>query len=121
MEAFQALNGLTDLCVNIELLHPKSRGTVTLQSKDPRDFPLIDPNYFSDLEGSDIENMYLGVLAALELGHTEAFKKLNLELLVIPFPDCDYTYEQLSKAWWYCALRSISTTVSIFEKFPNVG
>jgi hypothetical protein len=28
------------------LLHPKSRGTIRLQSSDPFDPPLIDPNYF---------------------------------------------------------------------------
>ncbi|XP_066137401.1 glucose dehydrogenase [FAD, quinone]-like [Euwallacea fornicatus] len=111
INAFRALNGLTDFCVNIELLHPYSRGTVTLQSKDPRDYPLIDTNYFSDPEGRDIENMYLGVLAALSLNNTYAFKNLHAELLIIPFPDCDYKYEKLTKPWWYCALRSIATTL----------
>lgn len=32
----------------VQILHPKSRGTVTLQSADPRDPPVIDPNYFED-------------------------------------------------------------------------
>lgn len=32
------------ICV---LLHPKSRGTIRLQSTDPFDPPLIDPNYFN--------------------------------------------------------------------------
>jgi choline dehydrogenase-like flavoprotein len=27
------------------LLHPKSRGTIRLQSKDPLDYPVIDPHY----------------------------------------------------------------------------
>ncbi|XP_050296427.1 4-pyridoxate dehydrogenase-like [Anthonomus grandis grandis] len=111
IEAFRNLNGLTDFCVNIELLHPRSRGTVTLQSKDPRDWPLIDTNYFSDPEQKDIENMYLGVLAALQLNDTRAFKEIGAEFLVIPFPDCDWRFEQLSKEWWYCALRSIATTL----------
>ncbi|KAL1490919.1 hypothetical protein ABEB36_011591 [Hypothenemus hampei] len=111
MDAFRALDPTKDLCVNIELLHPRSRGTITLKSKDPRDFPLIDPNYFSDAEGKDIENMYLGVLAALSFNGTEAFRSQHAELLVIPFPQCDYKFEILSKPWWYCALRSIATTL----------
>lgn len=35
------------ICLS-QLLQPKSRGTVTLQSANPFDSPLIDPNYFSD-------------------------------------------------------------------------
>ena len=40
------------------LLHPKSRGTVTLQSADPYDPPVIDPNYFEDPR--DIHDMVEG-------------------------------------------------------------
>lgn len=31
----------------VVLLHPKSRGTIQLQSSDPLDPPLIDPNYLN--------------------------------------------------------------------------
>ncbi len=33
---------------HIDVLHPHSRGTVSLASTDPRDAPLIDPRYLSD-------------------------------------------------------------------------
>jgi choline dehydrogenase len=33
---------------HIDVLHPYSRGTVSLASRDPRDAPLIDPRYLSD-------------------------------------------------------------------------
>ena len=29
------------------LMRPKSRGRISLQSSDPQDYPLIQPNYFS--------------------------------------------------------------------------
>ncbi|GBN22385.1 hypothetical protein AVEN_226187-1, partial [Araneus ventricosus] len=41
-----------------QLLHPKSRGTVRLQSTNPYDPPLIDPNYLDD--PSDIEAIVRG-------------------------------------------------------------
>ena len=104
----------TDINVNIELMHPLSRGSVTLQSKDPRDFPVIDPNYFSDPEGVDLENMYRGVQEALKFNETESFQKMGMELLVLPYPTCDGKYEQLSKDWWICALKTLSSTVSLF-------
>ncbi|CAH1133343.1 unnamed protein product [Ceutorhynchus assimilis] len=44
------------------LQHPKSRGTVKLQSNDPKDFPLIDPNFLSDEEGYDLEISWGSIL-----------------------------------------------------------
>ena len=34
--------------LNSAFMRPRSRGSVTLASKDPKDAPLIDPNYWSD-------------------------------------------------------------------------
>lgn len=34
----------------VVLLHPKSLGTIQLQSSDPLDPPLIDPNYLDHLD-----------------------------------------------------------------------
>ena len=38
----------TGLSCHVDLLRPYSRGTVGLNSRDPRDAPLIDPKFFSD-------------------------------------------------------------------------
>ncbi|KAL1491046.1 hypothetical protein ABEB36_011702 [Hypothenemus hampei] len=111
VEIFNTLSPYSDINVNIELLHPKSEGRVTLHSRDPRDFPIIDPNYFSDPEGIDLENMYKGVQIALKFNETETFKKLHAKLLVVPYPNCDEKYEKLSKNWWYCALKTLSSTL----------
>jgi choline dehydrogenase-like flavoprotein len=40
------------------LLHPKSRGYVRLRSSDPKDYPIIDPKYFSNKD--DIEVVIRG-------------------------------------------------------------
>lgn len=42
----------------VQQLHPKSRGTVTLQSSNPYDPPLIDPNYLDDPQ--DVEDLVEG-------------------------------------------------------------
>ena len=47
----QNRNGMMLLPV---LLHPKSNGTIRLRSADPRDSPLIDPNYLSEKEDVDV-------------------------------------------------------------------
>lgn len=46
-------NGYT---FHVCLLRPKSRGTVTLASKNPKDAPLIDPNYLGDAR--DMDKLY---------------------------------------------------------------
>lgn len=119
IEIFKNLNRYTDINVNIELLHARSEGSVTLRSKDPRDFPIIDPNYFSDPEGIDLENMYEGVKVALMFNNTKTFRDLNVELVLIPYPECDAIYERLSKEWWYCALKTLSSTVSLSLRYND--
>lgn len=52
--------------------HPKSRGSLRLASSDPRDMPLIDPNYLADPEDRAV---YLDALTvAQEVGAAGAFR-----------------------------------------------
>ncbi|ERL93108.1 hypothetical protein D910_10410 [Dendroctonus ponderosae] len=53
---YDVLNASTDLSVELVLLHQLSRGTVTLQSSDPSDYPIIDVNYFA--EDEDLETLH---------------------------------------------------------------
>jgi choline dehydrogenase-like flavoprotein len=41
------------------LLHPKSKGTIRLQSSDPFDPPLIDPNYLDHPD--DVKTLLRGL------------------------------------------------------------
>ncbi|XP_050308719.1 glucose dehydrogenase [FAD, quinone]-like [Anthonomus grandis grandis] len=107
--AFKVLNSQTDFCATTILLKPKSFGRVTLQSNDPRDFPLIDTNYFSNPE--DLEALYEGIQEVLKLNETEVFREWNATLIEIAMPDCDDSYERLSKDWWFCAFRSVGSTI----------
>jgi choline dehydrogenase len=58
------------LTLGVVLLHPKSSGTVRLQSSDPRVLPAIDPRYLTDPAGEDARMLVLGVrLARRVLAH----------------------------------------------------
>jgi choline dehydrogenase len=48
-------HGLTPVCM---LLHPKSRGDIKLNTTNPLDHPIIDPNYFNDKD--DLDHMLEG-------------------------------------------------------------
>jgi choline dehydrogenase-like flavoprotein len=47
--------------VVVILLHPKSKGTIRLQSSDPFDPPLIDPNYLDHPD--DIKTFLRGMIS----------------------------------------------------------
>lgn len=53
-------------------LHPRSRGRIQLQSADPLNDPLIDPNYLS--VASDLEALVIGFKKAREILNQSAFK-----------------------------------------------
>ena len=106
-------NRFHDFVVAVVLLHPKSIGSVKLKSKDPLDFPEINTNYLSDIEDYDIETMYRGIQYLLNLNNTESFKNYQATLALPALPPCDDMYKKYSKDWWYCSIRTTSTTVSI--------
>ncbi len=57
------------------LLHPKSRGFVTIRSSDAMDFPLIQPNFFEDEH--DLQSLLKGVKLAMKIIRQPAFKKIT--------------------------------------------
>lgn len=111
-------NTSTDIWVIPSLLHPKSRGTVTLKSKDPKDRPIIDPNYLS--EKHDIDTLYKGIEFLVELSKTRAFKKFGVEILIMDYPECR-NLEKLSENWWKCALTQLTTTFLHPASTNNMG
>jgi choline dehydrogenase-like flavoprotein len=58
------------LSCHVCLLRPRSRGEVTLQSRDSRDAPRIDPAFFNDPR--DLDDMVEGFKLARRLMHAPA-------------------------------------------------
>ncbi|KAJ3630375.1 hypothetical protein MTP99_011574 [Tenebrio molitor] len=100
------MNSSTDFGFSLILLHPKSRGRITLKSNDPIDFPNIDLNMFSESE--DIDNFIEGIDFVLKLTQTEAFRRMDASLVEIPI--CDQ-FEPYSRSFWECAVRHMSMTL----------
>lgn len=53
-------------------MRPKSRGAIKITSKDPRDEPLIDPNFLADDE--DMRDMREGLRRTIEIMEQPALK-----------------------------------------------
>ncbi|XP_030767655.1 glucose dehydrogenase [FAD, quinone]-like, partial [Sitophilus oryzae] len=102
------INTTSDLILFTMLMHPKSRGSVKLQSNSPLDVPLIDPNYLAEEE--DIEKLYQAVKFIVNLNNTEAFRKHGAHVVAFDYPNCE-TYKKFSKGWWQCAIRHMSNTI----------
>jgi choline dehydrogenase-like flavoprotein len=63
-------NGLSS---HVCLLRPKSRGEVTLKSKDPFDAPKIDPKFLS--EQADVDLLVTGYKKMMEILNTDPIKQ----------------------------------------------
>ncbi|XP_046749875.1 glucose dehydrogenase [FAD, quinone]-like [Diprion similis] len=84
------------------LLHPKSRGRISLASNDPLVHPRIWSNMLS--EPSDVDILIEAVNSAIKLTRTEAMKAYNLTLAIQVLEPCsNYTYG--NHDFWRCMLR----------------
>jgi len=54
-------------CLTPNVTHARSRGTVRLRSRDYRDKPKVDPKYFTDSGGYDMQVMIAGIRKAREI------------------------------------------------------
>ncbi|XP_066248457.1 glucose dehydrogenase [FAD, quinone]-like [Euwallacea similis] len=89
------------------LLHPKSRGTIRLQSKDPLTPPLIDPQYLTEPE--DVEVLIRGIQIIKDLMKTQDLQLFGAELNNNTLTECqEYAFD--TKEYWECYVRYLSTT-----------
>lgn len=64
------------------VVETRSKGYLTLKSKNPLDHPLLYPNYFTN--ETDIKVLVEGIRKVLELIQTQTMKKWDLKLEVTP-------------------------------------
>lgn len=86
------------------VLHPKSRGYITLKSKDPLDPPKIFANYL--VEDHDIKVLVEGIRFAIRLSETAALRAYGMELDKTPVPGCSQPFgSQVSSQNFYFSKR----------------
>ncbi|KAF2887711.1 hypothetical protein ILUMI_18462 [Ignelater luminosus] len=89
------------------LLHPKSKGTIKLKTKDPLDFPLLDSNCYSDKNGEDMKEMLSAIKDVFQISKTPAFQSIDSKYVSDPLPACS-KYKHLSDNYWRCALKQLT-------------
>ncbi|XP_060079766.1 glucose dehydrogenase [FAD, quinone]-like [Ylistrum balloti] len=84
-----------------QLIHPYSRGTVTLRSDDPMDPPLIDPAFLTDIR--DVKELIKAIRLIKELISTDYLHHAGASMDA-PFPECNqFTYD--TDDYWECYIR----------------
>ncbi|XP_059159186.1 alcohol dehydrogenase [acceptor]-like isoform X1 [Physella acuta] len=91
------------------LLRPESKGTITLRSKDPFDYPFISANYLVKQE--DIDLLIRGVEECEKILNTATMKAIGAEFTEKdPASQCKQ-YKFKSKEYWGCAIKLRPLTV----------
>ncbi|KAK9871021.1 hypothetical protein WA026_009980 [Henosepilachna vigintioctopunctata] len=103
LEFFKNLDNCNNVNIVVYLLHPKSSGTLRLQSNRAIDFPLIDIGMFNDQ--SDLEDLYEGIQIVEKLSKTRLAKENGWKL--IRFDYC--SRENNNKDYWFCVLKQLAT------------
>ncbi|KAH9503717.1 hypothetical protein Btru_067220 [Bulinus truncatus] len=91
------------------LLRPESRGKITLTSRDPFDYPDIEPNYLKKQQ--DIELLIAGVQECEKFVNTDVLKAVGAELSEKkPARACE-AHRFKSHEYWQCLIKHRPLTV----------
>lgn len=92
------------------LLHPTTRGNITLRSNNPEDHPYIYPNYLKNHH--DLESAANGIKILTSALKTEYFKSIGAFLARMNVPEC-HKYDLDSRDYWKCV--SLNTVQTIYH------
>ncbi|ODM87284.1 Oxygen-dependent choline dehydrogenase [Orchesella cincta] len=101
--------------VLLTLGKPKSRGFIELQDDNPFSKPIIDPNYYSDEENQDMQDMIEGYELIVNLYEKSKALGKKLGARLIEVPSCT-KYGVKTRAYYECAIRT-----PILHLFHPVG
>merc|ERR1712130_1049990 len=85
------------------VVHPHSRGTVSLRSNNPEDPPVIKPNYFS--HPLDVATLIDGIKLSLRLGNSPQFRTFGAKFYDRPIKFCAAKHQPYTDQYWECAVR----------------
>lgn len=106
--ALGELDAEPGLTLEVVVLQPKSRGTLTLKDADPRSTALIDPNYLAHPD--DMRTMLLGLRYAREVLDAPALKAvLKPELLPGARVQSDADLAEYARQNMSCMLHPVGT------------
>ncbi|CAL8129146.1 unnamed protein product [Orchesella dallaii] len=91
---------------------PKSVGRMWLSDSEPCSLPIIDPKYYSDPEGQDLNAMVEGIQVILRLyeNTTSLGGTLGARLSHRKIPGCEQ-HQHRSRSYWECVVKTVTGTL----------
>ena len=86
--------------------HQKNSGTIKLQTTDPFDYPIIDPQCLTDKRG--MEEFIAGIRKWEKFLETEPMKKIGAKIDHLKLSVCS-KHEFRSDAYWECFVSSYNS------------
>ncbi|KAH8293794.1 hypothetical protein KR054_004451 [Drosophila jambulina] len=90
------------------LLRPKSRGRISLRSRNPFHWPKMEPNFMQHPD--DIRAMIEGIEMILQLARSKPMVKMGTRFHARPFPGCQHL-KFASEEYWRCCLRRYGSSL----------
>ncbi|KAH8334908.1 hypothetical protein KR074_005830 [Drosophila pseudoananassae] len=90
------------------LLRPKSRGRISLRSRNPFHWPRMEPNFMQHPD--DIRAMIEGIEMILQLAKSKPMVKMGTHFHARPFPGCEHL-KFGSEEYWKCCLRRYGSSL----------
>lgn len=92
----------------IMLFHPKSKGKLRLQNKDPYSWLKFYPNYFDDQE--DVETLLRGIKEAIRITKYPALQNIGARIYNVPIPACKH-FKFGTDNYWRCSIKALPITL----------
>lgn len=102
----QSINKSLIQC-DLILLHPYSRGNISLSSNNPYEHPLI---YYNFSDSRDLDLIAVGLKMLTKIVHTNYFKSIGAVLGRIKLTACD-SFNLDSLEYWKCIAVNMATTI----------
>nr|XP_045611165.1 glucose dehydrogenase [FAD, quinone]-like [Procambarus clarkii] len=99
--------GMKGFTMMVSLLHPKSRGSLSLSSNNPKDNPIIDPQFLSD--DDDLKTLAKGIKFAVKIGETPALKNHGAKFHSKKVPGCT-AYKEEDDVYWECFVQHMASS-----------
>lgn len=105
---FQQLIGNTTISIMPVLLHPKSRGFVTIELDTENHWiPKIEPNYLSNVD--DVNVLTEGIKIIEQLINTPSLQRFNAKINTNKMPGCEM-HSFGTESYWNCYVRHLTLT-----------